>query len=89
MVLIFLLGIISCNKNKAHLGAGSTISTKVNSEGVETYTFHNDGTVFNRGIGIMLDNIYQMQSELDNGVNKAGPNRVYIIPRASKQAEVI
>jgi hypothetical protein len=33
--------------------------------------------------GAMNDNA-KFQSELDNGVNKAGPNRVYIIPRGPK-----
>ncbi|WP_228388332.1 RHS repeat-associated core domain-containing protein, partial [Chryseobacterium sp. CBo1] len=33
--------------------------------------------------GAMNDNT-KFQSELDNGVNKAGPNRVYIIPRGPK-----
>lgn len=36
------------------------------------------------GVEGMMNNISKIQSELDNGVNKAGPNRVYIIPRGPK-----
>ena len=36
------------------------------------------------GVEGMMDSAAKMQSELDNGVNKAGPNRVYIIPRGPK-----
>jgi len=41
-------------------------------------------TLYPGGVeGAMNDNA-KFQSELDNGVNKAGPNRVYIIPRGPK-----
>lgn len=40
-------------ENAQHLGEGSTLTTSVNGEATETYTFHDNGTVSSSNTGVM------------------------------------